>query len=99
MESDILIFLKAIGWPGVAGLFVWFVLRPATLFLLGKYNNKPNNTKNGVNLKLGELDKAVNNEVRHDIEKLEDENKKLWAAVSNIQRDIAVIRDRLQIKQ
>ncbi len=90
---DIFELLKNISWAGVAGLFIWVIVKPLIEFMLAKLNGKLNDKA------LHQLDKKVNNEITHDIIRIDTDIDELWREIRQIKEDLAEIKTCLKIKQ
>lgn len=85
--------IKNLSWAGVAGLFIWCILKPLIEFILAKMNG------NGNNKQIQMLDKKVNNELTHDIMRIDDNINEIWREIRNIKEELAEIKTCLKIKQ
>lgn len=83
METNLLTFFGTLSWAGVAGLFVWFVLKPLIGLLIEKLSGG-----NGLVDRMNTLENNHLHEVNRRLNCLD-------AADIRIQDDLGNIRDRL----
>lgn len=82
MSGDVIQFIQNISWAGVAGLFVYYILRPLIAMIVDKIGN------GSVRKKVELIEKGDLVDIRNDIEDLKKD-------VREIRKQVGYLRDRI----
>jgi peptidoglycan hydrolase CwlO-like protein len=92
MDTEFLNFISDISWAGVIALSIIFIVKPLIAFIIAKFNGKSNNDK------INQLDKVVNNEMTHDIQRIDTDINEIWKEIREIKEQLMEIKTCLKIK-
>lgn len=88
MDITALHLFQSISWAGVAGLFIYYILRPLILMLMNKTN--PQNDR------LNKLEKIVTNEYSHRFQEIEKRLDNLELLIGDLREKVGRIEGKIK---